>query len=174
MVRESVFKKAPSAGFANDPPVEQLVERVGERGFIPRTHLAHGIAREAIADTGGDLGSGARVFRESLDAARDDCLQRRRLRARLAVAHVDDELRQEKRIATRSGNQRLGGTIAHVGHRDSQFFSVADREPAQPHALRAGRCASLAAQPMKRMQALRFLVAIRHDDHDRHAADAPQ
>ena len=151
-MREGVFEEAASGSFADDAPVEQFVERIGERRFVPCADLAHGVARKAIADARGNLGSGTRVLRKPFDAARDDRLQRNRLAVALAFPHLGDELREEERISLRRGDQRFGGAIAHVGQRRAQFFNVGDRERTQPHALCAGDRARLPPQTMKGVQ----------------------
>ncbi len=174
MVREGVFEEASSGSFADDAPVEQFVERIGEGRFVPCADLAHGVARKAVADAGGNLGGRSRVFGEPFDAARDDRLQRNRLAVALAFPHLGNELREEERVSLRRGDQRFGGAIAHVGQRRTQFFNIGDRERAQPHALRTGDRARLPPQTMKGVQPLRLLVAIGNDDHDAHAGDASQ
>jgi hypothetical protein len=71
VVREDVFEDSASTGFADDAPVEKLVERIGERGLIPRADLADRVAREALPNARGDLRGSSRVLGEPRDAALD-------------------------------------------------------------------------------------------------------
>jgi hypothetical protein len=61
-MREGVFEEASPGSFADDSPVEQLVERIGEGCLIPCADLAHGVPREAIADARGNFGGSPRVL----------------------------------------------------------------------------------------------------------------
>ena len=89
---EGVLEKSAAGRFADDPPVEQLVERLGKVGFVPGADVPNGIARKAIADARRDLGGGARRLREALEPPRHDAAERSG-RCSLVFAHVDDELR---------------------------------------------------------------------------------
>ena len=57
--------------------------------------------------------------------------------ARSSFAHVDDELRQEERVAVRRGDEHFRRAIVHLGQRAAKLFDFRYRETAQPDALRA-------------------------------------
>ena len=64
---EGIFEKSPAGRFADNPPVEQLVERFGKVGFVPGADVPNGVARKAIPNARRDLGGGSCGLREPLE-----------------------------------------------------------------------------------------------------------
>ena len=98
LVRERVLEESASARLAHDAPVEELVERVTDRGLVPPADVAKRVVRESRTDGRGDLGGGARLLRELPDTHRHQRLETRGRSALFAMTKVVDELRQEERV----------------------------------------------------------------------------
>jgi hypothetical protein len=55
LVRERILEESASAGLAHDAPVEEFVERVADRSFVPTADIAKRVVRESRTDERGDL-----------------------------------------------------------------------------------------------------------------------
>ncbi len=92
---ESVLKEAPSARFARNSPVDQLVERDAEGSRIPPADFTQDVARKLRSDVRRDFRGAARVGRKLFDAACDERVEILRRERPVAFAVVVDELGNE-------------------------------------------------------------------------------
>ena len=94
-----------------------------------------------------------------------DCLQRSGRRGVVALAHLDDELREEERIALGCGDERLRRAIAHLGQAYVRSSSTSLPRGGQPEVLRAApprapRAAADAAHASAGASSSRYVTTI--------------